>query len=162
MNTNPAVIGDTIMTYASSLRKLIRLTIILALLLSAAIIPLRHTSPALAQDGSGTHTVQAGENLFRIALRYGYTAEYLASVNGIADPTTIYVGQVLIIPDPNAPIVQPVVDPAPVVVDPVPVAAPASGPVYHTVQAGENSSCHREAVWIRLDRYRRRQRTCQP
>ena len=137
MNTIPAVIGDPIMTHASSLRKLARLTVILTLLLCAAIVPLRHTAPALAQDGSGTHTVQAGENLFRIALRYGYTVEYLASVNGIADPTTIYVGQVIVIPDPNAPAVQPAVDPAPVVVDPAPVAVTTTGPVYHTVQAGE-------------------------
>jgi len=45
-----------------------------------------------AQGGSTTHTVQAGENLFRIALRYGFTAEYLAVVNGITDPATIRAG----------------------------------------------------------------------
>jgi LysM repeat protein len=94
--------------------------------------------------------VQAGENLFRIALHYGYTVEYLASVNGITDPTQIYVGQVLAIPDSAEPIpvapaaVDPVgapVDPANAGVDQslVPAAAPevSAAPVYHTVQRGE-------------------------
>ncbi len=49
-----------------------------------------------------THTVQAGENLFRIALRYGRRLNTLASANGITDPTRIYVGQVLVIPDSTA------------------------------------------------------------
>lgn len=44
------------------------------------------------------HTVQAGENLFRIALRYGTTAEAIAQANGITDPTTVKVGQRLLIP----------------------------------------------------------------
>lgn len=44
------------------------------------------------------HIVQSGETLFRIALRYGLTVQELASANGLADPTVIYVGQQLIIP----------------------------------------------------------------
>ncbi len=44
------------------------------------------------------HTVQAGENLFRIGLAYGYTAAELAAYNGIPDPTRIYVGQQIRIP----------------------------------------------------------------
>ena len=44
-----------------------------------------------------THTVQRGENLFRIALRYGTTVQAIASANGIANPALIYVGQVLVI-----------------------------------------------------------------
>ena len=45
--------------------------------------------------GRVTHTVQRGENLFRIALRYGTTVQAIASANGIANPNLIYVGQVL-------------------------------------------------------------------
>src|SRR5258706_3747000 len=45
-----------------------------------------------------THTVQAGETLFRIALNYGTTVEALMAANNIADPSLIYVGQVLVIP----------------------------------------------------------------
>jgi LysM repeat protein len=42
--------------------------------------------------------VQRGENLFRIALRYGTTVQAIASANGIANPASIYVGQRLTIP----------------------------------------------------------------
>lgn len=47
---------------------------------------------------SNIHVVQAGETLFRIALRYDLSVNELASANGIADPTRIYVGQQLVIP----------------------------------------------------------------
>jgi LysM repeat protein len=52
---------------------------------------------AATTGGGGTHTVQAGENLFRIALRYGTTVQALQAANGLSG-TTIYVGQQLIIP----------------------------------------------------------------
>ena len=45
-----------------------------------------------------TYVVQAGDNLFRIALRAGVDLNTLASINGITDPTRIFVGQVLTIP----------------------------------------------------------------
>jgi LysM repeat protein len=44
-----------------------------------------------------THKVQRGENLFRIALRYGTTVEAIAHANGIANPSLIYVGQTLVV-----------------------------------------------------------------
>ena len=47
---------------------------------------------------SRTHTVETGQNLFRIGLRYGLSAAQLAAHNGITDITRIYVGQVLCIP----------------------------------------------------------------
>jgi LysM repeat protein len=47
---------------------------------------------------SGVHVVQRGENLFRIALRYGLTSGALAAANGIANPSRIYAGQRLVIP----------------------------------------------------------------
>lgn len=47
---------------------------------------------ALAQS---THTVQAGETLYRIANQYGTTVEALQTLNNIADPTQLKVGQVL-------------------------------------------------------------------
>ena len=67
----------------------------LSLLLVAAL--LAAPTRAFAQGG-GSHTVQAGENLFRIALRYNLTVGDLAVANGIVDPTRIYAGQVLNIP----------------------------------------------------------------
>lgn len=44
------------------------------------------------------YTVQPGDNLFRIALRYNLNYLYLASYNGIPNPHQIRVGQVIRIP----------------------------------------------------------------
>jgi len=49
-------------------------------------------------SSSGVHIVRRGENLFRIALRYGTTAQALAAANGVANPNHVYVGQQLVIP----------------------------------------------------------------
>ena len=86
------------------------------------------TAPALAQ-GSTTHVVQPGENLFRIGLRYGVTVNAITAANGLSNPSRIYVGQRLVIPSstssgrssggsPSSP------------------SAPSSG--VHVVQPGEN------------------------
>ncbi|MGD9030647.1 MAG: LysM peptidoglycan-binding domain-containing protein [Anaerolineae bacterium] len=47
---------------------------------------------------SGVHIVRAGENLYRIALRYGLSYHTLATANGIVNPNHIFVGQRLKIP----------------------------------------------------------------
>ncbi|MBS3784795.1 MAG: LysM peptidoglycan-binding domain-containing protein [Anaerolineae bacterium] len=47
---------------------------------------------------SRVHTVRRGENLYRIALRYGISYQALASANDIVNPNHIYVGQHLRIP----------------------------------------------------------------
>jgi LysM repeat protein len=44
------------------------------------------------------HEVQSGETLIAIALQYGVTVAALQSANGISDPSTLQVGQDLIIP----------------------------------------------------------------
>jgi hypothetical protein len=44
------------------------------------------------------HTVVAGQNLFRISLRYGVSMHDIAVVNGIADVKLIFAGQRLFIP----------------------------------------------------------------
>ena len=72
--------------------------------------------------GTGVHVVQRGENLFRIALRYGTTVQAIASANGIANPQQIYVGQRLMIPG----------------ADGQPAPAPQPGGTTHVVQPGEN------------------------
>jgi murein DD-endopeptidase MepM/ murein hydrolase activator NlpD len=73
---------------------------------------------AVDQPGVTIHVVQRGENLFRLALRYGLTVDDIARLNGISDPSNIYVGQRLLVPAQGA----------------TPVPTPA---VVHIVQPGE-------------------------
>jgi LysM repeat protein len=57
-------------------------------------------APTAVPPASGTiyHTVQAGENLYRIAQRYGTTVEAIMAANSITDARLLKVGQVLLIP----------------------------------------------------------------
>lgn len=59
------------------------------------------TAPDTAVPSDGAeqvYVVQAGDNLFRIGLRYGFTPEELAAYNNIPDITRIDVGQIIKIP----------------------------------------------------------------
>ena len=94
-----------------------RLTVLIILLNLAMI------APVFAQGQE--HLVQPGENLYRIALRYGVGMEAIIKANNLADPRRIFAGQRLIIPN---------FDPAPEVVENPTVA---SAPAYHTVRRGE-------------------------
>jgi len=76
-------------------------------------------TPAFAQ-GSVVHVVQRGENLFRIALRYGVTVNALAAANGLSDASRIYAGQRLVIPTGGS------------------TGAPSSSSGVHIVRRGEN------------------------
>lgn len=67
-----------------------------------------------------THVVQAGENMFRIALKYGTTVEAIAAANNIINPNYVYPGQKLVIPKG--------------------LTAPGGGVRYHVVQPGETLS----------------------
>lgn len=59
-------------------------------------IPETGTPPPIGNEI--LYTVQPGDNLFRIALRYNLNYLYLASYNGITNPHQIRVGQVIRIP----------------------------------------------------------------
>jgi LysM repeat protein len=48
--------------------------------------------------GNQRYTVQPGDNLFRIALRFGRSMQAIAAANNIPNTGLIFVGQVLIIP----------------------------------------------------------------
>lgn len=100
------------------MRRLLVLTIVLGLALGLA-------APAWAQGGS-THVVQRGENLYRIALRYGVSLSALAAANGITNVNHVYVGQRLAIPGQSggSPAAQP--------------ASPSTSSGVHVVQRGEN------------------------
>lgn len=51
-----------------------------------------------AQACTGTYTVKAGDNLFRIGFRCGFTTEQMAQVNNLRPPYRIFPGQVLKFP----------------------------------------------------------------
>jgi murein DD-endopeptidase MepM/ murein hydrolase activator NlpD len=64
---------------------------------------------ALPPDGTGsstepsrTYTVQPGDTLFHVAAQFGTTVDALAAANGLADPSSIQVGQTLTIPGSSA------------------------------------------------------------
>jgi LysM repeat protein len=48
-----------------------------------------------SSSSSGYYTVRAGDTLSQIAKWYGTTVHYLASINGISNPSLIRIGQVL-------------------------------------------------------------------
>jgi LysM repeat protein len=52
---------------------------------------------------SATYTVQPGDDLYQLSLRYGVTIAALQFANNIANPNLIFVGQVLCIPVATAP-----------------------------------------------------------
>ena len=57
------------------------------------------SAPPPANPGpGGTYLVQPGDNLFRIALRFGTTISALQAANGLGSSILIYAGQTLIIP----------------------------------------------------------------
>ncbi len=128
------------------MRKLLTVIVALAVLLSLA-------STAWAQgEGQTVHTVQAGENLYRIALKYGTTVDAIANANNITNPNLIVVGQNLVIPVggvviPPTPTVVPT-GPTPTSAPVTPTATPVTPPatpvtppateIVHVVQPGEN------------------------
>lgn len=64
-------------------------------------LPAEVATVAPPVQGGGVHVVQPGENLFRIGLQYGCTVNQMAAANGIVNPTRIFVGQELTVPDCN-------------------------------------------------------------
>jgi LysM repeat protein len=89
------------------------------------VIPGAGMPPQPGHPSSGNprvHIVQPGENLFRIALRYGTTVDALAEANHITNPWFIYVGQELRIPGGG---------------DGMPSMPPGSPGRTHVVQPGE-------------------------
>jgi LysM repeat protein len=68
----------------------------------AASTPTPSADATAAPEGQEIiHIVQAGDNLFRIGLRYGFTVDELAEYNGIVDVNDLEVGQEIRIPPSN-------------------------------------------------------------
>lgn len=55
-----------------------------------------------ATESGRTHTVAAGQTLYSIGVQYGLSWVTLAEANGITNPNSLYIGQVLTIPDVSA------------------------------------------------------------
>lgn len=88
-----------------------------------------------------TYTIQRGDTMYRIALRYGVGIDELAEVNNIGDVTRIKAGQVLIIPGLAQPTTS--VD----VVNPL----VAASPVIHTIARGESLAIIARQYGITVD-----------
>lgn len=122
------------------MRRFLHIVILVSLLGLIAVVPSVLPSFRVhAQGASTTYTVQPGDNLFRISLRFGVTVAALAQANNIANPNLIFVGQVLTIPAPGG------TTPPPPTATPVPGAPTATpapggtggGTVDYTVQPGD-------------------------
>lgn len=115
----------------------------LAIVLAAVLAPAAaKAAPAVAPHATvaasgcvAWHTVRPGDNLTRISRWYGVSVWQIAQVNGIYNPSLIFVGQVLCIPSTYVP-------PGPYPPGPYP-----PGPVppvwcsqYYTVQFGDTLS----------------------
>ncbi|MFN8096711.1 MAG: LysM peptidoglycan-binding domain-containing protein [Dermatophilaceae bacterium] len=70
---------------------------VLLLALPAA-LPATDLTAALHASAATRHTVQAGETVFDLAMRYGTSVEAIAAANGLGDASLIMPGQTLTIP----------------------------------------------------------------
>ena len=61
-------------------------------------VPRPVASPAPTAGEGVSHVVQPGENLFRIALRYGTTVDAIVAANHLSDGDSVRAGQELLIP----------------------------------------------------------------
>jgi LysM repeat protein len=113
--------------------------LISVLLLIGIILPFSPFS-AYAQD-TVTHVVQPGENLYRIALRYGVSMDAIIAANNIENPRRIFSGQELVIPGLSSPVS------STEVVNPL----VASTPTIHVVQPGETLGSIAKQYNIPLD-----------
>jgi lipoprotein NlpD len=118
---------------------------------SAATTPVTPKAPA-----EGVHTVQRGDTLYSVALRYGVDVRELARWNGIGDTSVLSIGQTLRLTPPAAvATVTPVAPagstevrplPAPGAVETTPPPATAAAPPPVTPSAGPPTSTMPEPV----------------
>ncbi len=99
------------------------------------IVPTLRVSPLASP---GTYIVQPGDTLYRIAVRYGVPLATLAAANRIGINDTLYIGQVLVIPQSTVP-VPTLVPTATLTLVPVLTLTPSqTGTLrYHIVRHGE-------------------------
>lgn len=77
---------------------------VLVVLIVVALLGVQAAAAAPAHASSVVHVVKRGENLYRIARRYGTSVQAIAAANHIPNPNRIYAGQRLIIPSGSKPV----------------------------------------------------------
>jgi LysM repeat protein len=87
-------------------------------------------------NGIGTYIMQAGDTFEAVARRYRVTAQQLAALNGIVNPSRVVIGQVLAVPGPGNN--RPGGTVAPTVLPTQPGGGAQPGAGTHVVQRGEN------------------------
>ncbi len=65
---------------------------------ASAVAPSPTSQPTAAPPATETYTVQVGDTLYKIAVRFKTTTSALISLNNITNPNIVYVGQVLKVP----------------------------------------------------------------
>ncbi|MGB7337978.1 MAG: LysM peptidoglycan-binding domain-containing protein [Phototrophicaceae bacterium] len=115
-----------------------RFIVILGLLVSMLSMTVL-TTTAQESDSPIIHVVQAGENLYRISLRYNVPLTTLAQANGISNTNLIFVGQQLTIPGTTGG-TPPVVTNPPPTTPTTPNPPPTGDATTYTVQAGDSLS----------------------
>jgi LysM repeat protein len=84
------------------MRRLIVLTFLALVLVAPALTQTAAAAPL--ESGHGTvHIVQPGETLYGISMRYGVSADAIATANNLVNPNFIYAGQELLIPGSHMP-----------------------------------------------------------
>ena len=110
---------------------------------ATAATPVASARPTVTKGGPATgmtimHTVQDGENLYRIARKYGTSVQAIQQANAIVDPAAITIGQKLIIPD-----LQATTEPEPTdtpTLTPTPLPATPTSIVYTTTPRGPTAT----------------------
>lgn len=127
MATNEIVVkpGDTLTKIASDYRVSVDAIVAYNDLPNPNLIVAGRTLLIPSAAGETTHQVRMGDTLIRLAAVYGSTPAAIVERNHLADPNLIRIGQLLVIPRPNA---APAVVAPPVTTAPPTAAAPAPAP----------------------------------
>ena len=100
--------------------------------------PLATATPQPPSTSTFTYTVQAGDILSEIAASFNTTVAAIAQLNGITNPSRIFPGQVLQIPDASGANSNSGADPEATQEPPTPTPLPTNVPVTYTVQFGDS------------------------
>lgn len=97
------------------------------------------STPGIIDTQIGYYTVQAGDTLYSLSRRFGYSVAQLTSWNGLTPPYTLSVGQALVVSPPDGNSTSVVTTPVNTVPNMPVISTPAInyGSNVHTVQVGD-------------------------